>query len=85
MKGKRNLGLGILQSILGIFMIAAFLFFIIGEAVLPPENLQDIGEQTLYAGKWEQVLPDGTRKEITVPGECETKQGEWVTVETVLP
>lgn len=85
MKKQKNFGMGILQSILGGMLLAAFLFFFIGEAVLPPENLEDIGEQTLYSGTWEQVLPDGTREEIKVPGECKTKQGEWVTVETVLP
>ena len=75
----------ILQWILGAMMIAAFVFFFIGEAVLSPENLEDIGEQMLYDGEWVQVLEDGTRVSIEVPGECKAEHGEWVTIETVLP
>ncbi len=85
MKKQKNFGVGILQSILGVMMVAAFLFFIIGEVVLPQENLADIGEQGLYTGAWVQVMADGIKKEIQVPGECQTKQGDWVTIETVLP
>ena len=85
MQEQKSLCLKVLQGILSVLLVAAFLFFLIGESVLPPENLQAIGECALYKGKWEQVLQDDTRKEISVPGECQTKQGEWVTVETVLP
>ena len=75
----------ILQWILGTMMIAAFVFFFVGEVVLPPENLEDIGEHMLYDGEWVQVLADGTKEPIKVPGECQTEKGEWVTIETVLP
>ena len=39
MKEKKDFGASnILQWILGLMIIAAFVFFFIGEAVLPPEN-----------------------------------------------
>lgn len=85
MKKQKAFALGILQSILGIMLVAAFLFFIIGESVLPPENLEDIGEHQLYSGRWEQVLPDGSREKVSVPGECQAQRGDWVTIESVLP
>ena len=81
MKEKKDFGASnILQWILGLMIIAAFVFFFIGEAVLPPENLEDIGEFGLYEGEWVQVLDDGTTEAIEVPGECKTEQGEWVTI-----
>lgn len=85
MKGQENFVLKVLQGILGVLLVAAFLFFLIGESILPSENLKDIGECKLYKGKWEQILQDDTRKKVSVPGECQTNQGEWVTIETVLP
>ena len=85
MKKRENFGQKILYGTLGVFLIAVFLFFFIGENVLPPENLTAIGECTLYEGEWEQVLMGDTRERISVPGECRAKQGEWVTIETVLP
>mgnify|MGYP003463115277 CR=1 FL=1 len=86
MKEKKDFGASnILQWILGLMIIVAFVFFFIGEVVLPPENLEDIGEFGLYEGEWVQVLDDGTTEAIEVPGECKTEQGEWVTIETVLP
>lgn len=86
MKEKKDFGASnILQWILGLMIIAAFVFFFIGEVVLPPENLEDIGEFGLYEGEWVQVFDDGTEEAIEVPGECKTEQGEWVTIETVLP
>lgn len=86
MKKHKNLSTdNLLQWILGSMMIAAFVFFFIGEAVLSPENLEDIGVHMIYDGEWVQVMDDGTKEEIKVPGECVTEQGEWVAIETVLP
>lgn len=86
MKKQKDFGASnILQWILGLMIIAAFVFFFIGEAVLPPENLEDIGEFGLYEGEWVQVLDNGTKEAIEVPGECMAEHGEWVTIETVLP
>lgn len=85
MKKQKNYVLGTIHGILYVLMIAAFIFFFAAQTLLPPENLDQIGEYGKYDGEWEQVFSDGTRKSITVPGSCEAKKGEWVTVETVLP
>ncbi|MBQ7955509.1 MAG: response regulator [Lachnospiraceae bacterium] len=72
------------QCILGFMMVGAFLFFVFGEICLPPENGWEESTFHVFDVPWEQVLADGSKVAVTVPGECETKQGEWVTIETML-
>ncbi len=74
----------IVQRILGMLVISAFLFFLWGEVFWPPENTADGGTYGIFSADWMQVLPDGKKVTITVPGTCETKQGEWVTIVTTL-
>ena len=85
MNKQKNYGMNIIQITLGIMMAAAFLFFIIAEALLPQENFTDKGTCQILEATWERILPDGTTEPITVPGECEAKRGELVTIATTLP
>ena len=73
------------KYIMGTMMLASFLFLILGELLLPAEN--NWGEDTFQAfdAEWERELPDGSRKPMTVPGQCDAKHGEWFTVVTTLP
>ncbi len=77
--------LKIVQIVLAFLMIASFVFFILGEIMMPSENVIEETTYQVYDTDWVQVKPDGTEVAITVPGECETKQGEWVTIKTTLP
>ena len=72
------------QCISGMLMVSAFLFFVLGEVFLQRENVSDHGECRVFQAEWMQVMEDGTQVPIEVPGNCETEQGEWVTIVTTL-
>ena len=51
---------------------------------MPTENPTENDTCVEYDADWEWVLPDGERKTVTVPGQCDAKRGEIVRLETVL-
>lgn len=57
----------------------------LGQFILPRENPTGSSECTVYEGKWERVLPDGTREFIELPGQCAAQNNEVVRLETILP
>lgn len=74
-----------IQRILGIMMVTAFLFFILGEMFLAPENNLEESTFAVFQSDWFQVLEDGTEVPFSVPGECtDVTQGDWVTIKTTL-
>lgn len=75
----------ILQIILGIMLISTFAYFIVGQFALPKENFQIEDVAEILETDWVRVRADGKREPMEVPGQCEAKNGEWVTFETVLP
>ncbi len=75
----------ILRSILEVMLVSVFVFFLIGEAVLPEENEAEAGGCSLFSAEWVRVYGDGTKVPIAVPGECVAERGELVTIETTLP
>lgn len=85
MEKQKNYGMKIIQLTLGFMMTAAFLFFIIGEMMLPLEGFSGDGVCQIWQADWERIMPDGTKVPITVPGQCEAGRGEWVTIVTTLP
>lgn len=74
----------IVQRILGLMMISAFLFLLLGEIILPMENSSDNSTFCNFESDWVRVMPDGLEVPVTVPGECEAEQGTWVTIKTTL-
>lgn len=84
MEKQKNRVMKFTQCILGILMVSAFAFFILGEVFLPRENVLEHGECRIFEADWVQVMQDGTQIPIEVPGTCKTKQGEWVTIVTTL-
>ncbi len=84
MEKSKNRRMKIIQYILGFLMVGAFLFFVLGEALLPRENVLESGECRIFQADWVQVMPGGAQVPIVVPGNCETEQGEWVTIATSL-
>ena len=82
---QKNSGMKILQYILGFLMVGSFLFFVLGQLFLEPEN--NLAESTFgfFEAEWEQVLEDGREIPFDVPGECtEVQKGDWVTIQTTL-
>ncbi len=82
---KNDRGIGIVQKILGLFMIASFAFLILGQFLLPTENVIKEGACQRLQAEWVRVLPDGTTESVLVPGSCQAQPGENVVIETVLP
>ena len=67
-----------------VLLTGALAFLVLAECLLPPENVSDSEGCRLFEGKWEQLLPDGTRVPVSVPGECEAQRGETVIVERIM-
>jgi len=66
-------------------MLCAFVFFLYGQSMLPDEFDMQENSCEAFQGQWNQVMEDGTREPVEVPGNCQAKKGQWITVETVLP
>ena len=71
--------------LLWLMMVGSFVFFVVGEIVLPSDNSSGSSTYSLYEAEWVQIMPDGAKMPVTVPGQCEAEYGEWVTIETILP
>lgn len=65
--------------------IAMFFFVVIGEIVCPNEQGDKYDECREFEAKWEQILEDGSRIAVEVPGKVEAKNGEPFTIATVIP
>ncbi len=85
MDRQKNGSIHLVQGILGIMMAGAFLFFLLGELLLPAENISESGACDLFQADWVRVLQEDVTTPIEVPGECDVKRGEWVIIETTLP
>lgn len=84
MENQKKHGMKILKCILTAMMIASFIFFFFGEKFFPKENFAERGNCKKYDADWVQVMSDGARKPIEVPGNCAAERAEWVTISTTL-
>lgn len=85
MKKQKIGGMKIIQHILGILVISAFLFFIWGEVSLPAENVSEENSGYIFRADWVQVMEDGTEVPVSVHKSADAEKGEWVTIATTLP
>ena len=84
MNTKGEYSAAVLRLLFALMVLSVVAFFVIGEAIMPEENPTERGECVLYEADWEQVLPDGSRKTVEIPGQCDAKRGEVVRLETTL-
>ncbi len=82
---KKMIAINILQKIFEAMMIAVFAFFILGQVIMPAENIVEEGACQVLDAEWTRILEDGRRESVEVPGSCEAQSGELVVIETVLP
>lgn len=61
------------------------LFLVIGEIVSPSEMDEIHSNFREFEAQWEQVLENGERIPVEVPGKMEAEKGEWATVVTTVP
>lgn len=80
----KNKLLAIIRLLSSTVIIFTILYLIIGEINLPDESQNNYNQIAIFDAKWTQLLPDGSRKEVTIPGTVDVFDGEAV-VETTLP
>lgn len=85
MNKQKNRKMKIVQYILGILMLSAFLFFILGEVLSPAENISENSTYHVFHANWTAIAADGTKEAFTIPGTCKAEKGEWATITTTLP
>ncbi len=81
MQQKKNRLMSFLQWTLWILMVISILYFILGELLMPSEKMYLDHQCNDYNDEWAQVLPDGTKQAIDVPGECDVKPGDILCIE----
>ncbi len=80
-----DIGLKISQWLLWTMTIFVLAFFIVAESVLPAETSSDVGECQVFEGDWVQIMPDGSRQPVNIPGVCQGEKGSLMIIETTLP
>ncbi|MBO5372325.1 MAG: response regulator [Lachnospiraceae bacterium] len=66
-------------------MVCLFLFFVIGQSVMPDERDKMDTECRIFEAQWQRVMKSGEKVSVTVPGKVEAENGEVVVFTTVLP
>ena len=84
MKTKGVKSADVLRIMFSLLLSSVLLFFLLWEIIMPAENPTEWDTCQVYEADWEWVKPDGTRKSIEVPGQCDVKRNEVVRLETVI-
>ena len=66
-------------------MVGSFLFFWVGQIVMPNENRKENSTFRVFEADWVQIMPDGEQVSLEIPGTCDMEYGEWGTIMTQLP
>lgn len=74
-----------INVIFAILIVIVGTYFVLGELLLPSDQLDQESACARYMGTWERITGEGTREPITIPGKCEADRDEMVVVETILP
>lgn len=84
--GKRNIKtLTVIKCISGMLVMGILVFCVWAQMTLPRENRVSDDNCVMFDAVWEQILSDGSRVPVKLPGEIEAAQGEWITVVSELP
>lgn len=87
-KSGQSFGTAEIKFIKNFFYIgvcAVLLYLLIAVIVFPSEKEQVSTDCRLLETEWEQILDNGKRIPIEVPGNIKAQKGEVVTIATVLP
>lgn len=74
---QKRWGTKLVQRILWLMMVSAFMFFVLGQVLLPAENNTEESTFRIFQSEWERVMLDGTHIPVSVPGECGAQRGDW--------
>lgn len=84
MAKRENRSIGI-KEIFYCLILFIIVFAVFGIVNLPSEKHTDRGSSQILEVEWYQVLNNGEKKLINVPGKCSAEKGETVIIETTLP
>ena len=85
MRSTEKKGFDGIKLIFRILIVAVFLYFLLGELLLPSQSLDKEYRCEVYTGEWIRYLADGTSEKVEMPGKYEVKRNEKVHLETTLP
>ena len=74
-----------IKWILGLLILGVFLYILAGELFLPADAPTSEYRCEEFLAEWYQIKADGSRVPVDIPGRCDAKRGEVVTIETKLP
>lgn len=77
--------LHIVRFIFGMLAACVFVYFMLGELLLPREHDLTDGTCKQFNTGWSRVFKDGSQRAISVPTDCNAKRGERVTFTAQLP
>lgn len=77
--------LHIVRFIFGVLAACVFVYFMLGELLLPREHDLTDGTCKQFNTGWSRVFKDGSQRAISVPTDCNAKRGERVTFTAQLP
>jgi len=80
-----SVGIGFVKVFFAVCAILALLYFIVGQVIAPDERDVESENCEVFVSDWYQVLEDGERVPVEVPGNAQAKSGEKVTLVTKLP
>ncbi len=87
-KEKSNLFtvyINLIRLLFGISVFIVFVFLGIGEVIFPDERDIIEAECQIFEANWQQILENGDRVSVEVPGKIEAAYGEVVRLTTTLP
>lgn len=85
MKQKKWNGMNFIKWMFRIFVCIVIAYFLLGEILLPADSPSNDYSAEEFISSWMQVMPDGSRAAVDIPGKCESVRGEVVVIETTLP
>lgn len=85
MKRREGRGINVIKWLFALMFISVGLYFVLGELFLSPDVPDNGYRCKEFTADWTWVKQDGTRIPIEVPGRCDAKRNESITIETTLP
>ncbi|MGN0515085.1 MAG: ATP-binding protein [Lachnospiraceae bacterium] len=81
---KQQLQVNIFKWIFSIFITAVFIYFVLGQLLLPRE-LADNSKCEAFDVTWTMIREDGSASEVRLPGKFDVNRNERVTFVTTIP
>jgi len=80
-----NAGVNGVKVFFAICVILALTYFVVGQVISPDERDRESENYKMFVSDWYQVMEDGERVLVEVPGDAQAESGEKVTLVTKLP